>query len=410
MAVASIFTPLYSAHNQYVSEAYQSLVSQTSQDWEWVVYLNNGGQLPEGIAADRRVRVIDGTSDCTDLENTPQIVGFAKHQAASACETDVLIEMDSDDILLPDAVAEVVQACREGAGFVYSDWAEFNAEWESRKYTHWQPYLFEHRGHTLHALRPWGPDNAQAFGRLATCPNHVRAWSRAAYWRVGGHAKDIALAEDYDLIVRTYVGLGSAAIRHIPKCLYLYRRHEGGGTFNQWGATIKETQGEVYKEYRHKIAQRWCWDKGLRAIEIAGPCNTIDGYETVSYHDCAGFMIGRWPFKAGSIGAIRAAYVFDHLPAVETMNEVWRVLAPGGFLFATVPSANTSLGLRDPTARSWWTMDTPRYFADHEFRQHVSHAFAGAFQLRWRSQYHVDGGMAIDFDLLKPGERPINLG
>ena len=55
----SIITPEHSKENlPYLQELYESLQSQTYENWEWVLYLNNGYKqewLPASIQANPKV-------------------------------------------------------------------------------------------------------------------------------------------------------------------------------------------------------------------------------------------------------------------------------------------------------------------------------------------------------------------
>lgn len=64
-----------------------------------------------------------------------------------------------------------------------------------------------------------------------------------------------------------------------------------------------------------------------------------------------------WPWWDSSVDEVVAQDVFEHLPSKrQTMNELWRVLKPGGVATIGVPDATEGDGGHcDPTHCSYWT-------------------------------------------------------
>ena len=73
-----------------------------------------------------------------------------------------------------------------------------------------------------------------------------------------------------------------------------------------------------------------------------------------------------WPWKDSSVDEVRAHDIFEHLPSrIQTMNELHRVLKPGGRATVEVPSAAHGAGFaQDPTHVSPWCMNSFQYFQD----------------------------------------------
>ena len=93
-----------------------------------------------------------------------------------------------------------------------------------------------------------------------------------------------------------------------------------------------------------------------------------------------------WPWRDSSIDEVRAHDIFEHLPdRVQTMNELHRVLRPGGRATIEVPSAAEGAGYaQDPTHRSAWSCNSFQYFRAGSFahqRLSASYSISAAFNV-----------------------------
>lgn len=131
----SFFTPIYNTGEKLL-RTYESIKNQTYINWEWVIVndSNDNGKtlkIAEDIAAkDLRVKVYDFK------EKSGGVIGEVKYRAACMCNGDYLAELDHDDYLIPDCAFNIVEAFRKypEAGFVYSDCAEIDENWNSLTY------------------------------------------------------------------------------------------------------------------------------------------------------------------------------------------------------------------------------------------------------------------------------------
>lgn len=73
----------------------------------------------------------------------------------------------------------------------------------------------------------------------------------------------------------------------------------------------------------------------------------------------------KFPFEDGRIFGIVAKHVVEHVwNRDKFMNEMWRVLEPGGKIYIETPKAGTNAYWKDPTHISGWVPDTFRYYCD----------------------------------------------
>ena len=71
-----------------------------------------------------------------------------------------------------------------------------------------------------------------------------------------------------------------------------------------------------------------------------------------------------WPWQDETFEHIIAKAVFEHLrpTLVESLNECWRILKPGGTVFVKVPWVGNEHAFDDPTHQHWATIRTFDYF------------------------------------------------
>lgn len=72
-----------------------------------------------------------------------------------------------------------------------------------------------------------------------------------------------------------------------------------------------------------------------------------------------------WPFKRETFTRVLMIHVMEHVKPwlhVDIMNEMWRVLKPGGVLMMCMPYPGTVGHWQDPTHIKPWNEHTPKYF------------------------------------------------
>jgi SAM-dependent methyltransferase len=442
----AVITPVHVHRSEFLLEAYQSLCRQTRGDWRWYILLNgNAATWPlssvhEAIKSDKRVHI----EEAWGLGYEPT-VGALKQDLCELSKEPYIVELDYDDMLEPTALAFLGRAFEEGADFVYSDFAEFRtkpnpttgqiervpnepygAQYGWRAYHH-----IDADGHDLLAMEapPVTPQNLRL---VEWAPNHVRAWTRELYKRVGGHDPKLDLADDHDLMVRMY--LADAKMVHINECLYLYRVH-GTNTTATKNKSIRESTWKVYDRHITQLAERFAEDTGTLKVDLCGGLRPFRDYLVLDinigdkYDLMSDWRNGRrtlfadrgktglrcdlnkrWPLLDNSVGVLRAADAIEHLrDPIHTMNEAFRVLRPGGFFLTATPSTNGKGAFCDPTHVSFWNDLSFRYYSDPEHAAGLP-AFKGRFQLIknvefFPSDWHKQNNMPyVEAHLVKLGE------
>jgi glycosyltransferase involved in cell wall biosynthesis len=231
----SVFTPVYQT-GERIRRTYQSLVNQTWTNWEWVIVDDSPDDetwniLKEISEKDYRVKLH------RIYPTTGGNVGLAKHRAATLCDGDWLVELDHDDALTSECLATSNDAILQypDAGFLYSDVCEMYEDGELKYYDHdWSGnwygrhdnhFDFGYAGHSWvnvdgkEVLAHWYPDiNPLTVRFNISMPDHVRMWERKKYLEIGGHNKNTPVADDLEMIIKTFL---NTRMIHVKRVLYL---------------------------------------------------------------------------------------------------------------------------------------------------------------------------------------------
>jgi glycosyltransferase involved in cell wall biosynthesis len=358
----SLFTPCH--NTKWLQDAYESIKEQDF--YEWIILYNNHAQpLPFG---DPRVKTL--------IEpNSPEWVGPLKAKCCEATTGDILLELDHDDLLTPDAIAEVKLAFADPeVGFVYSNTIHCTEDFKPvKRYNEifgWRYRPYQFRGITLDEHISFPPEPS-AISRIWYAPNHLRAFRKRVYDAVGGYNKEMRILDDLDLMCRLYA---VTKFVWIDKGLYFYREH-GNNTYIRYNAEIQNNVYRIHDRYIEMLAEKWADDRNLQKLELGGRIGAKAGYRTVDLYgaDVIADLNQTWPFAAASVGVVRAMDIFEHLPdSIHTMLELYRILAPGGYAFIQVPSTDGRGAFQDPTHKSFWNENSFLYYTDRRWNQYIN--------------------------------------
>lgn len=368
--LVTVFTPSHSP--RFLDDCLVSLQQQSHQRWEWVVLLNGGAQWHPS-ATDDRVRVITAG----DVNG----VGAAKRRACEESRGELLVELDHDDLLTSDALAEVASAfaAHPDAGLVYSHAAQVLEDggidrsmfdltngWEYREVTVDGQAL-------LHAvsLAPT-PHNVSY---IWFAPNHVRAFTRRAYDAVGGYDASRTVLDDQDLLCRLFA---YGDFHLIDSCLYLQRMHRGNTQRDaETNAFIQRETVALYDQYFEANVLAWCRRAGLSALDMGAAHNRPAGYLGVDQHPGDGVdIVATLPdpldLPDSSVGVIRAFDFLEHVvDKVGVINELYRLLAPGGIVLSMTPSTDGRGAFQDPTHVAFYNENSFWYYTERNYRNFV---------------------------------------
>ena len=353
----SIITP--SHKTKYLEELYDTILEQTYEDWEWLLYLNGGlskNDLPARIVENPKVSIHVYAGDNTN-------VGFIKNAAFMLGTGEALLEVDHDDLLTPNCLEEVAKAFIENpeAGFVFSDNAKLDDSFKPySSYWGWKHRMFNWKGKNLYSMDSFIPD-AASLSMIYYAPDHIRAWRKSVYVEIGGHDQSMSILDDQDLMIRTYM---VSRFYHISKTLYIYRIH-GDNTWLERNRAIQEGTHQLFEKWQQRLAEREADIKGLRKIDLGGSLDPRSGYETLNHRDAdiIADLNKPWPFEDGEVGVIHSSHTINKIADKQfVMSEIHRVLADGAWAFIEVPSTDGRGAFQDPTHVSYWNENSFLYY------------------------------------------------
>lgn len=252
----SIFTPTYQT-GERIKRTYEGLKNQVLNDWEWVVVDDSPDDetwniLQEIASTDYRVKL----NRIYPL--TGGNIGLAKHRAAMLCEGDWLIELDHDDYLTSECLSTSNDAIGKypDAKFLYTNCSEMYDDGEMKHYDHnwdgdWYArhdnyFDFGYAGHTWvnvddkEVLAHHYPDvNPLTIRYNISMPNHARMWERNLYHEIGGHNRTMPVADDLEIIIRTFL---KTRMIHVKKVLYFQ--------YNNRNSTVDNNANDINRRAR----------------------------------------------------------------------------------------------------------------------------------------------------------------
>lgn len=362
----SLITPTHK-NTSYIQELYQSITKQTYQNWEWIIYINGSATHDHFnfLTPDNRVKIY-----CDYSNNTN--VGYHKNKAFNLGSGDILVEVDHDDILLPQCLEKLKEAYENhpDVGFVYSDNAKLNENFKPYNTAYgWKHQKISYNGKSLWVPQSFEP-SSHSVSLIWFAPDHVRSWRKEIYHKVGGHNDNLSILDDQELIIRTYL---ITKFYHIPEPLYIYRIH-GENTWLERNKEIQTGTVQLRNKWIQSLAERDAELKNLKMIDIGGGIDGRKGYISIDQEgsDIICDLNDGIPMPDNSCYVVNASHVIEHLrDPFKTMKEIHRVLVHGGWVFIQVPSTDGRGAFQDPTHVSFWNQNSFWYYTKQQQARYI---------------------------------------
>lgn len=259
----SFITPIYNTKEKLYN-TYKSLQNQTYNNWEWVLINDStdGGKtlkIAEEISKkDPRVIVYDFRNKSNGN------IGEVKYRGFMLAKGFILAELDHDDLLVPWCAEDLYKAAKKHpeCGFFFGDTAEVNEAWESMTYGEgfalgYGSYRDEDYFGTNLKVANQQNINPKTIRHIVGVPNHIRAWRRKTYLEIGGHNRGLTIADDYELLVRTFLNTIFCKIPKLSYIQFIYNNETGRNTHDLSRADIQRRVATIANHYNEKIKKRF---------------------------------------------------------------------------------------------------------------------------------------------------------
>lgn len=195
----SVIIPVGPGHATYLVDALDSVQAQTFPFWECIVINDTGAPLD--ATGSPWARVLDGGG---------LGAGAARNVGLAAARAPLVVFLDADDMLTPNALETMLQAYIDSdSGYVYSDWAHLEDETrlDGPAVFHTVPEYDSHlwlegAQHAVTCLLP--TEDARA---------------------IGGFDELLPAWEDWDFLIK--LAIAGVCGYHVPAPLLVYRLHTG---------------------------------------------------------------------------------------------------------------------------------------------------------------------------------------
>lgn len=239
--IFSIFTCVFNTPPHTIKRLYDSLLKQTYSNWNWWIIDDSTNDATIKFMEklqDPRIFIVKNVTKHGNI-------GFNKHIIAMMCDGDYLVEVDHDDELTLDCLEKLYECFKKSkADFVYSDCMEvINGApiYYDDYFSYGQGcYRDEVVNGKLQHIAITTPNiNCKSIRGIHAMPNHIRCWEKNFYHRIGGHNIDLSVADDMELMVRTFLYGRMAKVNRV-----LYIQHQGESD----GKKRTTTTGKRFKE------------------------------------------------------------------------------------------------------------------------------------------------------------------
>lgn len=253
-----------------IKVAYESLLNQTHKNWEWIIYDDSSDNetwniVKELAKKDCRIKINRNNNNSQYSR-----IGYNKYNAAANCSSEYILELDHDDAFYKTALENILFTHKKfpNNGFIYGDWVEINFETKDEidygggnfALGYGSYYEIDHEFHNRKMKVCCAPDiNALTIRRMWSLCNHPKSWKKSFYFDIGGHNKNLNSADDYELIIRTFLNTEMVHLKNFCYYQYFYNQNtkvsNGGLGWAYHGDIIRHVK-YIEEFYRLKIKNR----------------------------------------------------------------------------------------------------------------------------------------------------------
>ena len=231
--VFSIFTTCYNSYEK-INRAYDGLKNQVMRDWEWIILDDSPDdkhfEFLKTIANnDKRIRLYNRNGNSGSIGNV-------KNEAVALCRGKYVLELDHDDIIVPDLLKDATKVFESDKeiGFVFSDFANVYEDWRNFNYGEHLGkgtvcyYKQKYNGKWLDVCACPGINNITT-SHLVCLPNHPRMWRRKVLTELENYSEFLPVCDDFEILLRT---MCNTKVAKIHKLGYIQFMNDNNNNFS----------------------------------------------------------------------------------------------------------------------------------------------------------------------------------
>ena len=358
----SIVIPAWNLHESTMECI--TAVRETTKDCE-IILVDNGSDPPY-------TKPYTGFIDCKLIRNSEN-KGFpaAVNQGVRASTGDVVVLLNNDVIVTPGWSEKLLEGLNDYSivGPVANDCAGMQRA---------RADVYENKEQLFSVAKNWAESYDGHIQDVRWVIGFCMAFKRSVYEDVGPFDESLwpCCGEEIDFCLRAEEKGHKAGI-----VWGVYVHHDISSTFrlmdkeHPYEKIIERNEahleGKWGKDWKRQDSSQapaptgLCLNLGCGNRKIKGYIN-IDNRQEVE-PDIAWDILNGLPYQDGVVHAVRAYDFLEHIPSRSVfyvMNEIWRVLEPGGVFESFTPDAEYGQGaFQDPHHESFWVENTWRYFS-----------------------------------------------
>ena len=381
--LVSCIMPTYN-RPRFVPQAIRHFLSQDYRNKELLI-LDDGTESVAGVVpADPQIRYLRLDQKMT--------LGTKRNLACQQASGDIIAHWDDDDWMAPYRISyQVGSLLKEGAEVCGLRQILFYELASSKAWLYEYPI----------SQRRWLAGGSLLYTRdfwaRSPFPN-VQVGEDTLFVR-NNRLERAVLLSDYGF----YVAMIHPSNTSLKNC--------DGSYWSHWSGDIRLILGQDLSFYE-SIARNTT-DRESRMKINLGCCDApLPGFTNVDATPAPGVQVADlrqpWPWSDDSVDYVRAWDIIEHLPdKIFTMNELWRVLKPGGRAEIAVPTTEGSGAWQDPTHVSFWNRRSFLYYEmENPYRERFARFYGiqAKFKvINERTDHSQDGPrLSITLEAVKP--------
>lgn len=365
----SIIIPVFNQHEMTMECI--AAIRETTQDCE-IIVIDNGSEPPfkAPFGGFTEIRVVRNEKN----EGFPKAV----NQGILEAKGEIIVLLNNDVIVTPEWAEKLMAALDDFS--IVGPVTNYCAGLQKV-----QAEIYDDRDGLNKAAEAWAESYGGEIQEVNFVIGFCMAFRRPLFDEIGPFDESMwpCSGEEVDFCFRA-----RKAGHRIGIVLGCYVHHEGSRTFQDLHDQKVLDYRDLCKKVDAHISEKWgadCWER--QAINAPQSPSGLSLNLGCGYRKLPGFVnldnraevnpdavvdvLDGIPYEDNSVDMVRADDFLEHIPVgkvIPVMEEIHRVLKPGGVFESSTPSTDGRGAFQDPTHVSFWNHNSWLYYSDPAYR------------------------------------------